>query len=93
MYYNKIDDSFYKVDGFNTAPLSEELGYFGPCPPKNTGIHEYEFILFSLDRLYYPTSEDLIIYNENQFYKILKNDNVGILDIKRKLYLFNFNKI
>tara|TARA_B100000886_G_scaffold320766_1_gene262496 strand:+ start:630 stop:1127 length:498 start_codon:yes stop_codon:yes gene_type:complete len=89
MCYNKLNHLIYKINGFNTAPLSGDLGYFGPCPPKNTGIHKYEFILFSLDKKYDPTKEDLNINNVNDFYNILKKHNVNILDKKQKLYCFN----
>ena len=36
------------IQGLNSY---NELGYYGPCPVKNTGMRIYSFVLYSLDKI------------------------------------------
>jgi Raf kinase inhibitor-like YbhB/YbcL family protein len=37
------------VQGHNSWPAGESLGYRGPMPPKGHGVHHYYFKLYALD--------------------------------------------
>lgn len=64
-----------------------KFGYYGPCAPKNTGTHEYNFILYSLDKIL-DFDLDAKINSSIHFEKILQNNNIKILHKSNKIYYY-----
>jgi phosphatidylethanolamine-binding protein (PEBP) family uncharacterized protein len=63
------------------------FGYHGPCPPPNTGIHEYTFILYGLNKVL-NFDANISIKSSKQFEKILKHKKVQILDKSIRVYYY-----
>jgi len=49
----KLEEGFGKTKMFNGVVQGRNtfgnIGYSGPCPPPNTGIHRYHFLIYALD--------------------------------------------
>lgn len=70
IYDNKI---IYGLNSYN------KIGWYGPCPPPNTGIHKYIFTLYALDKIFdYDISKKI---KSSQYYEqLLKLHNIQILN-------------
>ena len=82
--------SIYKNTVINGLNSYNKYGYFGPCPPINTGKHKYIFTLYSLDTI---LNFDLTkkIKSSKYFEKILKKNKVVILNKNIKFFYYNTN--
>lgn len=70
IYDNKI------IHGLNSY---NKIGWYGPCPPPNTGKHEYIFTLYALDKIFdYDISKK--IKSSQQYEQLLKLNNIRILN-------------
>ena len=65
-----------------------KIGWYGPCPPHNTGIHKYIFTLYALDKiLKYDISKQ--IKSSQQYEQILKLNNITTLN--KEILTFYYN--
>jgi phosphatidylethanolamine-binding protein (PEBP) family uncharacterized protein len=67
-----------------------KFGWYGPCPPSNTGIHKYVFVLYSLDQKFDYNIEKPI-ESSKQYEQILKNNNISILNKETVTFDYNTN--
>ena len=67
------------IEGFNTT-IDPGRKWVGPCPPPNTGWHNYIWSLYSLDKMLIPNTNDLHIISSNNFEQILRNNNIKIIN-------------
>ena len=79
---------FNYKEGYNYYDI---LGYYGPCPPPNTGIHKYSFKLYALNNLFNPNYNELKIKNSFEFEKFLINNKISILAKNEIIFLYNTN--
>lgn len=93
--YIKInkDLSFDFLEGFGNSPYNKNNlpGYFGPCPPKNSGIHKYVFKLYKLSNKFNINHKNIKINSSKQFENILNENNIKILNFESITYTFNSN--
>lgn len=79
IYDNKI---IYGLNSYKT------IGWYGPCPPPNTGMHKYIFTLYALD-IIVNFNVKKQIKSSQQYEQILKDNNVKILN--KEIVYFNYD--
>lgn len=73
------------IYGLNTY---NKIGWYGPCPPSNTGIHKYIFTLYALDKIFeYDISKQ--IESSQHYEQLLKHNNIQILDKQKVSFDYN----
>ena len=90
------------VEGYNTTSDPDKK-WVGPCAPTNPQTHNYNFILYALDKKFEPTETELNILDSSEYEEHLHNNNIKILSKAEKnfaLYIntdfykqFNVNRI
>jgi phosphatidylethanolamine-binding protein (PEBP) family uncharacterized protein len=70
------------INGLNSY---DKYGYYGPCPPKNTGMRIYVFILYSLDTIFNFDTR-IKIESSKHFEQILNANGVKILNKEMKSF-------
>ena len=87
------DNSFEFLEGYGNSPHNTKniSGYFGPCPPINSGIHKYVFRLYKLDKKLNINHKNIKINSSKEFEKILKENNIKIIDYQYITYSYNSN--
>jgi phosphatidylethanolamine-binding protein (PEBP) family uncharacterized protein len=68
-----------------------KFGWYGPCPPPNTGIHKYIFIVYSLNKIIEFNTKKKIKSSTHYEY-LLKKNNVKILYKEIKCFYYDTNK-
>lgn len=79
IYDNKI---IYGLNSYKT------IGWYGPCPPPNTGIHKYIFTLYALDKIVNFNIKKQIKSSQH-YEQILKDNNIKILN--KQIIYFNYD--
>ena len=72
------------IQGLNSY---NKLGYYGPCPPKNTGMRIYSFVLYSLDKILNFNTK-YKIESSKHFEQILNNNNIKIINKEIKSFYY-----
>lgn len=86
----KIDLS--KISIFFGKNSLDKFGYTGPCPPKGTGIHKYNFILYTLDNILNITKQNIKIVDSLEFEQILKENSISVIDKSNIIFEYSFYK-
>ncbi len=90
---NTISNKLY----FGKNSLNEN-SYFGPCAPKDTGVHRYIFTIYALDKKIkinnnndkINSSRNFINKLKNMSYNKFKNDKILVLGIDRVQFTYSF---
>lgn len=78
-YINVQNNQIVKfIEGNNTTSENGKK-WIGPCAPSNHQIHNYNFILYALDKKYEPTENELEIIDSSQYEYYLQYYNIKIL--------------
>lgn len=81
IYNDKI---IYGLNSYN------KIGWYGPCPSPNTGIHKYIFTLYALDKIFdYDISKK--IKSSQHYEQLLKVHNIQILDKQKISFDYDTN--
>jgi Raf kinase inhibitor-like YbhB/YbcL family protein len=83
-YLSQSKNSLRMKQGINSH---QTFGYFGPCAPKGTGIHRYQFYLYALDKDIYEISKEnqqeikslFLPKKSHEFEELLQQKNIQIL--------------
>ena len=81
-----------KISIFFGKNSFDKFGYTGPCPPKGTGIHRYNIILYALDNILNIKKKYLKIKDSNQFIDILKENNISIIEKSHIIFEYSYYK-
>jgi phosphatidylethanolamine-binding protein (PEBP) family uncharacterized protein len=68
------------INGLNTY---KKYGWYGPCPPRNTGKHKYIFTLYALDNIF-DFNIQKQIRSSKHYEEMLKSKHSKIIDIEKK---------
>lgn len=75
------------IYGLNTY---KTYGWFGPCPPENTGKHQYIFTLYSLDNIF-DFNLKKQINSSHHYEELLNSNNIKILHKEIKVFDYDSN--
>jgi Raf kinase inhibitor-like YbhB/YbcL family protein len=83
---SKNSNNIKLIQGKNSL---KEIGYHGPCAP-NKANHNYTFFIYSLDGKLNVDNSIISIDNHEHFEKILKNNNINILNKDSKSFQYSY---
>lgn len=73
------------IYGLNTY---KKYGWYGPCPPRNTGKHKYIFTLYALDNIFDFHIQKQIRSSEH-YEEMLKSKHIKIIDKEKKIFNYD----
>jgi len=73
------------INGLNTY---KKYGWYGPCPPINTGKHKYIFTLYALDNIFDFHIQKQIRSSEH-YEEMLKSKHIKIIDKEKKIFNYD----
>ena len=77
-----------KFDVVQHNSSSGDLGYHGPCAPKDTGTHRYIFFLYALSDII--SFNNVNPYTSIEFENILQRNNINIIAKDTKQYFYRY---
>ena len=77
--FHLTNNDLSKINVLFGKNYKDYFGFFGPCAPKNTGIHRYVFRLYALDSILQINDDTIKIQSSNDFENKLKNHNIHII--------------
>lgn len=87
-HFNNINNNMNIIFGKNSL---NQLGYFGPCAPPNTGTHRYIFTIYALDNILKINKDNIYVQSSIEFEKILKENNIKIIDRDHKEFKYSYH--
>ena len=73
------------INGLNTY---KKYGWYGPCPPINTGKHQYIFTLYALDNIF-DFNIQKQIRSSKHYEEMLKSKHIKIIDKEKKIFNYD----